>query len=136
VETLNRPSEKHARELGTIQLAGKLPSEAYIFALINHKACEMGANAIMIKHLEEQRGAGGIDYQATVAAFANDESAIPPESFASTPSPQTQPTHIESGGPVETQPAQVGDTPAPGEPHATSPSGLEPNVESPAVSAR
>jgi hypothetical protein len=59
------------RDLGTIQLAGSVPKEADVFALINQKACEMGAEAIVIRHLEEHRGRDGVNYEVTVNALSS-----------------------------------------------------------------
>jgi hypothetical protein len=71
IQTLDKPPGRSFLDLGTIQLGGRVPKEADVLALVNQKACEMGADAIIIKHLEEQRSRDGVNYEITVDVLSS-----------------------------------------------------------------
>jgi len=63
------PSEG-ARALGTIHLIGHVPAEAEVIRQLEQKACEIGADAIFVRKIEQQSAAGQIDFEVTASAYA------------------------------------------------------------------
>jgi hypothetical protein len=70
VKTLDHPPGADMRELGAVQLAGVVPNAADVIALVDQKACEMGAEAVLIAQIQEQSAGDGVHYNVTARAFA------------------------------------------------------------------
>lgn len=69
VKTLNQMPGAGFRELGTIRLAGAVPSAADVTTLLDQQACALGADAVFIKQIQEQSAGDKVEYEITAAAI-------------------------------------------------------------------
>jgi hypothetical protein len=67
-----------ARNLGTIHLAGRVSREAEVITLVDQMACEIGADAIFVRQIEQRSTGGQIDYKITASAYALSSGEAPP----------------------------------------------------------
>lgn len=69
VKTLNKMPGTGFRELGTIRLAGAVPSAADVTTLLDEQACALGADAVFIEQMQEQSAGDKVEYEITAAAI-------------------------------------------------------------------
>jgi hypothetical protein len=85
IRILAEAPHEGARKLSTIRLAGRVPSEVEVIALVEQKACELGADAIFVRQIQQQSAAGQIDYQITAIAYVLDRDAPRPDAAQGQP---------------------------------------------------
>lgn len=78
VMVLAEPPAEGAVYLGTIHLAGRVSKEADVIMAVDRKACEMNANAVFVRQIQQRSTAGEIDYEITAAAYAISGAVAPP----------------------------------------------------------
>lgn len=78
VKVLAQAPAGGARNLGTIHLAGRVSRESEVIALVDQKACEIGADAIFVRQIEQRSTGGQIDYKITASAYALGSGEAPP----------------------------------------------------------
>ena len=78
VRVLVQPPYDGARNVGTIHLAGKVSTEAEVIRIVDRKACEIGADAIFVRDIQQLSSGGLIDYNITAAAYALGDGKVPP----------------------------------------------------------
>lgn len=83
VMVLAEPPGKGAVSVGTIHLAGRVSKEADVIMAVDRKACEMSANAIFVRQIQQRSTAGQIDYEIIAAAYAV-------SGLAASPAPEEQ----------------------------------------------
>src|SRR5438552_8070317 len=69
VKTLDKMPGTGFRELGTIRLAGTVPSAADVTTLLNQQACALGADGVFIKQMQEQSAGDKVEYEITAVAI-------------------------------------------------------------------
>ncbi len=83
VIVLAEPPGEGAVSVGTIHLSGRVSKEADVITSVDRKACEMSANAIFVRQIQQRSTAGQIDYEITAAAYAV-------SGLAASPAPEEQ----------------------------------------------
>jgi len=75
IRILAEPPIDGVRSLGTIHLVGHVSREGEIINLVDQKACQMGADAIFVREIQQRSVRGEIDYEirAAVYLFGNDD---------------------------------------------------------------
>jgi hypothetical protein len=84
IQTYDQMPAAVIRDLGSIELAGSVPAGGDILAAVDQKACESGADAIVIAKQEERKLADRIEYHVIAEAIMTH----PP---AAVPSPESTP---------------------------------------------
>jgi hypothetical protein len=81
VKILAEPPYDGAPALGMIHLAGRVSQEGEVIRLVNQKACDIGADAVFVRQIQQRSTDGKIDYEISAAAYAigDDVSPAAPE---------------------------------------------------------
>lgn len=73
-QTLDKMPSEGFRDLGTIRLAGTVPSRQDVIKLVDQKACQMGADAIYFQQMRQDSARGKVNYQVVAEVFVRSDS--------------------------------------------------------------
>ena len=69
LQTLDQTPSAIIRDLGSIELAGSVPAGKDVLAAVDQKACESGADAIVVKQREERSAGDRVEYHIVAEAL-------------------------------------------------------------------
>jgi hypothetical protein len=91
LQTLEQTPSAIFRDLGSIELVGSVPAGKDVLMAVDQKACETGADAILVKQREERLNGDHVDYHVIAEALL-----LQKPRAASSPAAESSPTDDES----------------------------------------